>query len=293
MQAVRGIQFQVTGGGSINVQDLVPYKDGGSELADYEEFYMWWWDATNGKNVHAVWNTSYYDPDDPKAEDDWVEEYCWTTRSVDDPTGEENEYKYDDNAFGPEVKGKKFNPTTVFQAGQAFFMKPGCADPSVTVSGEVIPATVTDATKTFEAGFLADGLQVMVCNPFPTAVPLQSIVPFKGEELADYEEFYMWWWDATNGKNVHAVWNTSYYDPNDPAAEDDWVEEYCWTTRSVDDPTGEENEFKYDDKAFGPDDAKGNKVNPSVSFEAGNGFWTKPGCAEPTLAFPNPFYKGE
>ena len=291
-QQIRGVQFSVVNGDPINLQDIKVYA--GDEVAGYDSFTMWWWDSVNSKNVVAIWNDQCYDPNDPTADGDGiVYGNCWTTRSDDDPTELEAEYKYNDASFGPEVKETKMNPTVTFKPGQAFFMKPGCDDPKAVISGEVLQVADTEVTKSFEAGFLRLGEQMMVCNPFPGELALQKIVAFAGEEVAGYDSFTMWWWDAVNSRNVVAIWNDQCYDPLDPTADGDGiVYGNCWTTRADDDPTELEGEYKYNDASFGPD-LKGQKMNPTVAFEPGLGFWVKPGCDDPTLAFPNPFYKGE
>ena len=119
---------------------------------------------------------------------------------------------------------------------------------------------------------------------------LSDLVPTsKGKVTTD--QFRTWWWNNDPEKgplgNNEVIWNSFYYlgdneelpiRPGDEGLVEDgyvWLsepEDYVWTdNKEADFP------IRCTDKVF----------------RAGEGFFSKPTCEEPSLLFPNPFYKPE
>ena len=135
---------------------------------------------------------------------------------------------------------------------------------------------------------IAFGRKEMKGQPFQVtgggSISLDDLVAKKGDEVCEGGEFKLWWWntDANWGDkklgNKYAYWTDYFYDPENPEAEEGFVFETGWAWYAADD---EDEELPL---RFEGDYAK--------TFAVGEGFYIQPACANPFLAFPNPF-KGQ
>ena len=256
---MKGELFQVPGGGSYDLQSIIPYKNSGADICEHTEFTLWWWDTTTLGNKYAQWSEYYVaetaeDEASEAYDEGYVFESAWTTRA-DEPI------KY------------RGDTAKTFAAGEGFFVQPACANPVLTISGEVIGTT--DTTSEYRKVAFTEGQKQLVISPFPVAVGLQDIVPMKGEAVCEHTEFTLWWWDTTALANKYAQWSEYYVaetaeDEASEAYDEGYVFETAWTTRA-DEP------IKY-------------RGDTAKTFAVGEGFYIQPACASPYLAFPNPFY---
>lgn len=273
---MKGQPFQVTGGGSVNLNDLVAMK--GSDVCEHGEFKLWWWntdtswgDKARG-NKYATWVEYYYDPTNEDADEDgfvWGDT-TWAYFAADD-VDEETPLRF----VGSYAKS--------FAPGEGFFVQPMCANPKLVCSGEVVGAD--DTVNAMRKVAYTEAMKQLVTPPFPVPVALDDIVPMKGNDVCEHGEFKLWWWnidtswgDKARG-NKYATWCEYYYDPTDEDADEDglvWGVSR-WAYFAADD-TEEETPLP-----FTGDYAK--------TFATGDGFYIQPMCANPFLAFPNPFKK--
>ena len=247
-KVLKGVSFQTVAGGSIDLQDIKPYD--GSEISD-GGFLIWWWEPGVG-NKYAVWNSYWYDPTDPEADEDGLvfaegpADYKWT----------------DQNDDAPAVWAKTFS------AGDGFFTQPTATSPKLTISGGIIQPGENAA---YYPVALTMSQKVLIANPFPVSYLLSDVVPFDGDAVSD-GNFTIWWWEPGVG-NKYAVWNSYWYDPTDPDADEDGLVFAEETT-----------DYKWTDQ---------NDEAPAVwakTFSVGEGFFTQPTATNPILKFPNPFY---
>ena len=273
---MKGQSFQIPGGGSVSLNDLVPMK--GNAICEHTEFKLWWWntDKTWGDkqtgNKYATWVEYFYDPNNAEADEDgfvWGET-AWAWFEADDEQEEVPMLFTGDYA-------KTFAP------GEGFFVQPMCSNPKLVCSGEIIGTD--DTTSAMRKVAYTEGQKQLVTPPFPVAVALDDIVPMKGNDICEHTEFKIWWWNTDKNwgdkqtGNKYATWVEYFYDPNNAEADEDgfvWGET-AWAWFEADD---EQEEVPL---LFTGDYAK--------TFTVGEGFYIQPMCSNPFLAFPNVFKK--
>ena len=253
-KTLKANNFVTTSGAGIDLATIVP-KDGG-EVAESDGVRIWWWDTTKG-NQYAVWSEYCYNPEDPNADGDGYVVF----EEPEDFVWTDTDEDYPRTITKP------------FSAGEGFFVQPTAARPSLTFSGAVLGSDNTEDP--YRTVALTQSQKKLIASPFPQAFDLSSLVPFDGTQVAESDGVKIWWWDTAKG-NQYAVWSEYYYDPEDPNADDDGYvvfenpEDFVWT----------------DTDEYYP--------KPVIkTFAAGEGFFVQPTAANPVLAFPNPFYKGE
>ena len=280
-QRMNTLAFQTVSGGEVDIQTLIPYS--GEEISDCN-FQIWWWNPNfdDKKNIigneYAVWQDYWYDPDDPNADEDGycyaegLEDYkwCWDDTKKDKYSGED-------------LLPWKWEKT--FRVGDGFFCKPLAEDPKLTASGAVLNEGSSEA---YYPMVLSKGDQVIIANPFPTALDITTMIPFSGEEISDCN-YQIWWWNPNfdDKKNIigneYAVWQDYWYDPQDPNADEDG---YCYADGL------EDYKWCWDDTK--KDKYSGENLLPwkwEKTFGASESFFCKPLAEDPVLKFPNPFFK--
>ena len=273
---MKGQPFQMTSGAAVNLNDLVPMN--GSAVCDHGQFRLWWWNTDTNwgdkrmGNKYATWCSYYYDENDPQADEGFVWDVnCWAYFAADDDQGDMPLRFVGDYA-------------KTFEAGEGFFVQPACANPKLVCSGEVIGSG--DTVNAMRKVGYVDGQKQLVTPPFPVSVALNDIVPMNGNVICDHGQFKLWWWNTDTSwgdkrmGNKYATWCSYYYDENDPQSDEGFVWDVnCWAYFAADDDQGDMP------LRFVGDYAK--------TFAVGEGFYVQPACANPYLAFPNPFYVAE
>ena len=280
VQKIYTVGFEKVQGGAVDINAIIPH-DGG-EIAD-GGVTIWWWNPNKNEagniigNEYAVWSEYWYDPLDPNADEDGL---CY----AEDLT----EYRWvlDDTKIDP-LTGELFQPAPwvkSFIPGDGFFCKPNVDNPELTMSGAVLNPGDAEAYYNIKVGSTQ---QIVLANPFPTALDLQTLIPFDGEEIAD-GNVSVWWWNPNKNEagniigNEYAVWSEYWYDPLDPNADEDGL---CY----AEDLT--EYRWVLDDTKIDP--LTGEEFLPSIwtkTIPAGEGFFCKPNVDDPTIKFPNPFF---
>ena len=144
-----------------------------------------------------------------------------------------------------------------FVPGEGFWFGPSADNVGVTISGEVVQQKdVEYAGRTVEKA----GQQIMVLNPFPTALDIQT-VKLDGD-AEDGSSWVKWWDPATKKYGDKAVYVEELYelsgDPIVPKTSG-WGDPEFWC------PVEKE-------------------------FGIGDGFWFGPAADNVTICMPNPFY---
>ena len=258
VKCMKGFNFQNTSGGAIDLQSIVAYADGDIDAGD-GYFKIWWWSTQSGNmgNKYAVWSNYWWDENDPNADEDgYVEaadesEYCWVVPE-------------DDDVMPTKWVKSFFN-------GEGFFVQAAVVNPSLTISGAIVPAESTDE---YFALALVGSQKKLITNPFPVAWNLSDIVAYSDGDIEGGDgAFKIWWWSTQSGNlgNKYAVWSNYWWDES----LDDYVDaedesEYCWVV---------------------PEDDDVMPVKWTKSFGVGEGFFVQAAVTAPSLMFPNPFYK--